>query len=165
MADDPMPHGLSIREQQVFQLVREGRLDSEIAVRLGTGAGEVKQTVAVLVSKCGVEDRAALRTWRPREASEPRPSALTRLLDRLGTTASGLLVIAIVVLALVFVVWRALSGDDEATVRRRVAPQRCLCHPRSESAAVPSTPVSSLPPTRHVRAPGASVRGHFTAVW
>ena len=110
---DSQPTGLSIREQQVLQLVREGRVDSEIAVRLGLGTGEVKQTVAVLVSKCGVSDRAGLVTGSERPRSSPGRWRFDAFADRLSVNAGSLALIAIVLGAAVILVWRAVSGDDE----------------------------------------------------
>ncbi len=112
---DSEPPGLSIREQQVFQLVREGRVDSEIAVRLGLGTGEVKQTVTVLVSKCGVPDRAGLLRWSPGRSTAPRRGRADAFADRLGANATGLALMAIVLAAFVIVIWRAWSGDGEPT--------------------------------------------------
>ena len=45
----------------VLQLVREGRFDAEIAVRLGLSNEEVKRRIAAICTKLGVEDRASLR--------------------------------------------------------------------------------------------------------
>src|SRR5262245_21072770 len=113
MPTDAVPTGLSIREEQVFRLVREGRIDSEIAVRLGTGTGDVKQTVAELVSKLGVKDRAGLLTWQPGAPPSSRVPWLDRLADRFGATAGGLVIFALIAGIGGIYLHRALSGDSE----------------------------------------------------
>lgn len=45
----------------VLALVREGRYDAEIAVRLGLSNEEVKRRIAAICTKLGVADRASLR--------------------------------------------------------------------------------------------------------
>ncbi len=45
----------------VLALVREGRYDAEIAVRLGLSNEEVKRRIAAICTKLGMADRAALR--------------------------------------------------------------------------------------------------------
>ncbi|MGH2608496.1 MAG: helix-turn-helix domain-containing protein [Tepidiformaceae bacterium] len=114
MPSDALPSGLSIREQQVFRLVREGRVDSEIAVRIGAGTGEVKQTVTVLMSKCGVSDRAGLLTWEPHAPARERRPWIERLTDRMGATVGGL-VFALIVFGMGGIyLYRAIPKDDEA---------------------------------------------------
>lgn len=113
MPSDAFPPGLSIREQQVFRLVREGRVDSEIAVRIGVGTGEVKQTVTVLMSKCGVSERSGLLAWEPGAPPATRRPWVERLADRMGATVGGLLVAAIVLGMGAIYLWRAIPDDDE----------------------------------------------------
>lgn len=122
MPADDFPPGLSIREQQVLSMVREGRVDGEIAVRLGLGAGEVKQTVAVLVSKLGVRDRAGLVTWSPGPRGSRESSFVERLADRMGATAGGLLLAAILIIALLLALVRFLDdgSDDPVDLRESV---------------------------------------------
>lgn len=52
---------LTSAERMVLELVREGRFDAEIAVRLGLTNEEVKRRIASICTKLGVADRAALR--------------------------------------------------------------------------------------------------------
>jgi DNA-binding CsgD family transcriptional regulator len=113
MPSDALPSGLSIREEQVFRLVREGRLDAEIAVRLGVGADEVKLTVTVLMSKCGVSDRAGLLAWEPHEQPREHSPWVERLADRAGNNLGTLLITAIILGIGGIFLWRALTGDDE----------------------------------------------------
>lgn len=138
---DSQPPGLSLREQQVFHLVREGRMDSEIAVRLGVGTDEVRQTVAVLISKCEVSDRAGLRDWEAKPVSSGSRNPFDALADRLGATAGGIALLAIVLGAFVLVVWRALSGDDEPTDLSG------LNTPTPSPSAIPSVVEQFKPPT------------------
>lgn len=56
---------LTAAEEAVLAYVRDGAMDAEIAVRLGSSIADVKGKVASIVSKADVADRAALRKWRP----------------------------------------------------------------------------------------------------
>lgn len=60
--------GLTDHERQLLDLVREGKVDAEIAVRLGISNAEVKERTARLASKLGVRDKAGLRDLAPRQA-------------------------------------------------------------------------------------------------
>lgn len=85
-------NSISYTDVQVARWLREGRLDAEIAVRLGISVGEVKERIARLQARTGATDRAELAPqmaisggsddaydWsRPKEgqerAAEPAPS-------------------------------------------------------------------------------------------
>jgi DNA-binding CsgD family transcriptional regulator len=142
MPSDTFPPGLSIREQQVFRLVREGRMDSEIAVRIGVGTGEVKQTVGVLMSKCGVRDRAGLVAWEPDAPPAARRPWVERLADRMGATVGGLVFALIVVGIGGIYLWRAFSGDEEPVDLRDSV--RTVTAPATPS--VTSTPTATSTP-------------------
>ena len=118
MTLDQIPPGLSIREEQIFRLVREGRQDAEIAVRMGLGTEDVRQTVAVLVSKCGVRSRDGLMAWEPGHV--PSSSGWrSRAADRLAPNAASLLFLAVIVAALIIGSWWLFRGDSGGPVDLR----------------------------------------------
>ncbi|MBI5949924.1 MAG: helix-turn-helix transcriptional regulator [Chloroflexi bacterium] len=59
-AFDPEADGLTAGEQHILALIREGRLDAEIAVRLGVPIGEVKERVQRILRKLELGERGEL---------------------------------------------------------------------------------------------------------
>ncbi len=56
---------LTDAEQRLADFVREGKLDAEIAVRMGVPIGDVKERVAAILRKLGLRTRAELAAWAP----------------------------------------------------------------------------------------------------
>ncbi|MGE5597156.1 MAG: hypothetical protein ACM3S1_14125, partial [Hyphomicrobiales bacterium] len=76
---DPLA-ALTPGERRVFDYVREGVLDAEIAVRLGSTNAEVKHRIANILRALDLPDRAAIKTWdpaawTPRATAEPEAAA------------------------------------------------------------------------------------------
>jgi DNA-binding CsgD family transcriptional regulator len=69
---EPPAVQLTPPEEQLLALIREGRVDAEIAVRLGITNRDVKERIERLAAKLGVRDRAELRD----EAGEAEPGPL-----------------------------------------------------------------------------------------
>ncbi len=59
-AFDPETDGLTPGEQHVLALIREGRLDAEIAVRLGVSVGDVKDRIQRILRKLDLSERRDL---------------------------------------------------------------------------------------------------------
>ncbi len=59
-AFDPETDGLTPGEQHVLALIREGRLDAEIAVRLGVSVGDVKDRIQRILRKLDLHERRDL---------------------------------------------------------------------------------------------------------
>ncbi|MFN0096853.1 MAG: helix-turn-helix transcriptional regulator [Dehalococcoidia bacterium] len=67
------PAPLTPTEERILALIREGRVDAEIAVQLGLSVGDLKARVERLMTKTGATSRAAIRpgaVW-PQPASQP----------------------------------------------------------------------------------------------
>ncbi len=113
--DDKTPApGLSDPEQTLLALIRDGRMDAEIAVRLGLPTGEVKARIERLQAKLAVESRAELRDWQPGRAHEGATAAPAerRPLARRGhplAIAGGIAVLCVVLLG-GWIVTRGASG-------------------------------------------------------
>jgi DNA-binding CsgD family transcriptional regulator len=84
---------LNTAEQTLLTLVREGRVDAEIAVRLGLSTGEVRGRIAALASKLGVEGKKALQHWEGALSTEPDAAPRPRMSLRRG--AFALLIVGI----------------------------------------------------------------------
>lgn len=61
----PYPDPVTPAEARVLDLVREGKNNAEIAVRLGVSVNTVRFHVSNLLSKAGVASRDELDKWRP----------------------------------------------------------------------------------------------------
>lgn len=55
------PAPLTPTEERILALIREGRVDAEIAVQLGLSVGDLKARVERLMTKTGATSRAAIR--------------------------------------------------------------------------------------------------------
>ncbi|MGE3075790.1 MAG: helix-turn-helix transcriptional regulator [Dehalococcoidia bacterium] len=62
----PSATSLSPSEEQLLTLIREGRVDAEIAVRMGISNAEVKDRTLRLANKLGAADKNALREMKIR---------------------------------------------------------------------------------------------------
>jgi DNA-binding CsgD family transcriptional regulator len=87
-------------EEQLLALIREGRVDAEIAVRLGITNRDVKERIERLVAKLGVRDRAELRDATPDEdqpapALPPGPDRTAAPVPRMWLAGAGLLGLAV----------------------------------------------------------------------
>ncbi|MEO8458859.1 MAG: helix-turn-helix transcriptional regulator [Chloroflexota bacterium] len=101
------PEVLTLREQEVLALVREGLTNEQIAERLGVSFETAKAHVGSILSKLGVESREEAAAWRPRR--EP----LSWLL--LGAAAAALASAALAfVLVLGFGWLKAGDGDNSS---------------------------------------------------
>jgi DNA-binding CsgD family transcriptional regulator len=98
-------------EEQLLALIREGRVDAEIAVRLGITNRDVKERVERLVAKLGVRDRAELREETAETKLDPVPSAEPAPL--LPSAPRWSLVAAVLVGLLIGVglTWMAMRGS------------------------------------------------------
>ncbi len=75
MADDAdwqSPNLLTSSEEQLLALIREGRVDAEIAVRLGISNAEVKARTVRLAGKLRVADRSELRDGPAPPKAQPQ---------------------------------------------------------------------------------------------
>lgn len=61
---------LTPSERNLLNLIRDGRVDAEIAVRLGIENRQVKTRIEMLVARAGVTTRAELRDWVEPEDEE-----------------------------------------------------------------------------------------------
>jgi len=61
---------LSEGEERLLAFIREGRVDAEIAVRLGLSTGEVRERTRALAAKVGVPGKAELAAFRGQHGSE-----------------------------------------------------------------------------------------------
>ena len=52
-------------DRVLLGLIREGKVDAELAVRLGCTREEVRRRIERLFALAGVSDRASLRAWEP----------------------------------------------------------------------------------------------------
>jgi DNA-binding CsgD family transcriptional regulator len=86
----PYPDPVTPAEARVLELVREGRSNAEIAVRLGVSVNTVRYHVSNLLAKANASERAELRQWQPalpagrsaRWGSNPRPLRWLRFRSR-----------------------------------------------------------------------------------
>ena len=83
-AFDPETDGLTPGEQHVLALIREGRLDAEIAVRLGVSIGDVKDRIQRILRKLDLSERSDLRNPTA-ERRVPAPHAEV-IIDATGST-------------------------------------------------------------------------------
>src|SRR5262245_29749763 len=69
---------LTPSEQMLLDLIKEGRFDAEIAVRLGISAADLRRKTEALCRTLDVPDRQRLRAWEPssgpEQAREPLPA-------------------------------------------------------------------------------------------
>ena len=121
------PEPVTPAEARVLELLRSGKPNAEIAVRLGVSVNTVRYHVSNLLAKAGVEDRRQLADWTPRqERASRRGWALLgswKLLAGIG--GAGLVVFAGSALLL-----RGRDGDEPAIAVADSAPQRTAT-PRS----------------------------------
>src|SRR6185437_2909816 len=73
---------LSEGDERLLELVRDGRVDAEIGVRLGLGTGEARERIAALAAKLGVNGNEGLRAWTP-------PEGLPAPAERLDASVDG----------------------------------------------------------------------------
>ncbi|MGE0598586.1 MAG: hypothetical protein AB7J35_02005 [Dehalococcoidia bacterium] len=74
----PAANSLSPSEEQLLILIREGRVDAEIAIRMGISNAEVKDRTVRLANKLGVRDKAGLRELKIRTPSGEAEDHLDR---------------------------------------------------------------------------------------
>ncbi len=134
---------LTQSERSLLDLVRDGRVDAEIAVRLGIENRLVKARLATLMARAGVATRAELREWvepedEPLPAVEapveitPKPASRRRL------PASAFASIAVAVGGAAMALgWLALGDND-------VAPDSA--RPTAEVGANAALTVAGSPP-------------------
>jgi DNA-binding CsgD family transcriptional regulator len=65
-------------EERLLTMLRDGRVDAEIAVRLGISTAEVKERIERLAAKLGASDRPALRGWALNEPAGPEQRPIPR---------------------------------------------------------------------------------------
>jgi len=123
-------------ERQLLDLIREGKVDAEIAVRLGISNAEAKARTARLASKLGVRDKAGLRELASRQAGLSSGATTRTEIEQLR---GGLLrwkltsaALAVAVVAALGVGWLLARGDgdqdpgaavrDEPTATTTLAP-------------------------------------------
>ncbi len=106
---DPVGADLTLQEQQLLDLIREGKVDAEIAVRLGISNAEVKVRIERLMWRQGARTRAELRNPPPEgqtlaeddRAPAPSSSAPSATRWRVSTAVLGVMVAALTTLVLV----------------------------------------------------------------
>jgi DNA-binding CsgD family transcriptional regulator len=79
MATTTAPDVLTLREEQVLDLISEGRTNKEIAAKLGIAYETVKEHVQNLFRKLNVDDRTKAAVWKCRQ--RPTDEAKRMLLD------------------------------------------------------------------------------------
>ena len=75
-AASPGEPPLTPTERLLLEWSREGALDAEVAVRLSTSVGDVKQRYERLLRRSGTASRDELRRWDPDNATESPAEAL-----------------------------------------------------------------------------------------
>ncbi len=70
-----LPDSLTPAERRVLDYVRLGTFDAEIAVREGVSVGEVRERVARILAKLGLNDRAELAEWQAPGADPELPGS------------------------------------------------------------------------------------------
>jgi DNA-binding CsgD family transcriptional regulator len=138
----PPVQDLTDAEQTLIALVRDGRMDAEIAVRLGLPTGEVKARIERLCTKLGARDRTALRDGVADVASPP-PSSATSIVSGQQRTATSLIVAVAVGFLLGVGLMYLLPGRDEPrplTAAPLAAPSATSVPAASPSATVTRTP-------------------------
>lgn len=73
----PYPGPITPAEARVLELIRDGRSNAEIAVRLGLSVNTVRYHVSNLLTKAEAKTRAELRGWEP--SREPSGSGARRI--------------------------------------------------------------------------------------
>jgi len=100
---------LDERERQLLKLVREGKVDAEIAVQLGISNAEVKERIERLIWRHGALDRADLRSTISNEMTASQtcigPSSPTPSLSRWKVSTVALAVLAVALAGVVVVLW------------------------------------------------------------
>jgi len=69
---------LSFREKQVADLVRQAKLNKEIAYELHLSEGTIKEYLNRIFRKLGTRNRTELALWAYRAPADPRFSGLRR---------------------------------------------------------------------------------------
>jgi hypothetical protein len=137
---------LSPPEQSLLALVREGRVDAEIAVRLGLPTSDVKARIERLQVKLGVADRAALRDlpadWNlaPRLETDRSDGGVARSAYRSAMPMVGALVVALVVIGALSVI---LFRDTRSSTAADSSPS--IAGLLSTTPAAPTPPATAVP--------------------
>lgn len=124
--------GLTPSEEQLLEFIRDGRVDAEIAVRLGISNAEVKERTERLARKMRARDRAELRSGAPEEELAPADDTPRRTVrdSTIGRWRAATAALAILVTAMaVFVFVTRGDGANEAP---------------TVAAAVPSVPIGDV---------------------
>jgi len=128
---------LTPREQEVLDLIRAGRTNSQIAEALGISVETVKQHVSAVLAKLGVETREEAAAWR--EEERPR-----RSFWRLLGAAAGLAIVASAVAGLALLAWgvsqAGTSNDTRALSVAGILPGPVYYLPPEDGSPWISTP-------------------------
>ena len=122
---------LSESDEQLLELIQEGKVDAEIGVRLGLGTGEVRERTEALAAKLGVNGKAGLRARTlPRVSSAVSDAPMRRRSSRLKL-GGGILTAAALLLAGVLI-GRSTAPGSRAAV---ATPTRAVAtHPTAVGA-------------------------------
>ncbi len=155
-ADAAPAFALTPPEEQLLALIRDGRVDAEIAVRLAISNAEVKERIERLAAKLGVRDRAALRDGVADEAlaAGAAPAPVRQRWRRVRIPAA--VAMGIVIGAAVTAVALHDGGSSEADRARELIFQTAISNPvlrdralqtaLAGTAATPSPTHAPTPP-------------------
>lgn len=137
-------------EVQLLDLIREGKVDAEIAVRLGISNAEVKDRTSRLANKLGAKDKAGLR-----DRAAPSSLATSAQGDSTAELRKALLRWRIVAIAMtavavalgVFLVLGRDSGEDATGANANATEIPSAVATRSPSALASLTPTPLPSPT------------------
>lgn len=161
-ADAAPAFALTPPEEQLLALIRDGRVDAEIAVRLAISNAEVKERIERLVAKLGVRDRAALRNGPTIElaATESGPVAAPSRWS-VGPWVDRRLPVALAMGAVIGIAatWFALrdEGASDADRARSLLLQRLASEPSLQVLMTTPTPSASSTPTARTTTIGGRV--------
>lgn len=110
-----MARAMPASDRALIEMVREGKVDAEIAVRLGLSAGTIEDRIAAVCASLGLSDRGELARYNGPltvESTEETSSALRSPRIPLPTLVSLTAGVVVAVIA----GWRLLGGGGEASV-------------------------------------------------